>query len=117
MLLSSHLFVSPVCQHFWDQYAATVSNNIKTKKRPERLHATYKYSIVTEAALALYLDEEGTERCGRNEEIISCDRDAVISMIGAGCGRKDWVERGGISWMSTRIGLPRRAVSCAFCNG
>jgi len=72
MLPASHLFIAPVCRHFHDLYGAAIETN-----------KTFKYSVVTEAALELYLND------------MDYDRERLTSMIGAGCGRTDWVERGG----------------------
>jgi len=49
---------------------------------------TNEYSIASEAALQAYLEEE------KLDEYYT--RELAISMIGAGCGRTDWVERGGV---------------------
>eukprot|EP00588_Corethron_pennatum_P026724 CAMPEP_0194316360 /NCGR_PEP_ID=MMETSP0171-20130528/13159_1 /TAXON_ID=218684 /ORGANISM="Corethron pennatum, Strain L29A3" /LENGTH=304 /DNA_ID=CAMNT_0039072563 /DNA_START=147 /DNA_END=1061 /DNA_ORIENTATION=+ len=84
-LPASNRFVSPVCRHFRDLYGAAVKDKEKTNR-------TYEYSIATEAALELYLEEA---ECGgsRNSSRTSSYQ---TSMIGAGCGRTDWVERGGV---------------------
>jgi len=79
-LPASHLFVAPVCRQFRDLYGDA------TKEKFEK-HATYKYSITTEAALVQYLE---------TKELRYTTREDVTSMIGAGCGRTDWVERGGV---------------------
>jgi len=89
-LPASNRFVSPVCRHFRDLYGAAVKDKEKTNR-------TYEYSIATEAALELYLEEA---ECGgsRNSSRTSSYQ---TSMIGAGCGRTDWVERGGVFNEST----------------
>merc|ERR1719469_209761 len=81
-LPASNLFIAPVCRRFRDLYRdATREKKVK--------HATFKFSIVSEAALRMYLEEQDYdyEYYTRKDE---------TSMIGAGCGRKDWVERGGV---------------------
>eukprot|EP00588_Corethron_pennatum_P036106 CAMPEP_0194349842 /NCGR_PEP_ID=MMETSP0171-20130528/107317_1 /TAXON_ID=218684 /ORGANISM="Corethron pennatum, Strain L29A3" /LENGTH=240 /DNA_ID=CAMNT_0039117341 /DNA_START=90 /DNA_END=809 /DNA_ORIENTATION=+ len=82
VLPSSNRFVSPVCRHFHSLYGVAVRDKTKTKN-------TYQYSITTEAAFNLYL-EETSRLC--LEETKYC----TTSVIGAGCGRTDWVERGGV---------------------
>jgi len=80
MLPASHLFIAPVCQKFCDVYGAAIDTK-KTNK-------TYIFSLATEAALTLYLDE--------NKERYE-DRNSEISCVGAGSGKTDWVERGVIN--------------------
>lgn len=84
MLPASHRFISPVCRQFRDLLEDTTE-----KKKKNR---TYKYSIVTEGALQQYLEEHGDR--GRSSK-------QLTSYIGAGCGRIDWVERGGVFNMIT----------------
>mmetsp|Transcript_11597 Transcript_11597/g.23108 ORF Transcript_11597/g.23108 Transcript_11597/m.23108 type:complete len:245 (-) Transcript_11597:3-737(-) len=71
----SNLFVAPVCKRFRDLYA-TVHGDKKNR--------TYEYSIHSEAALKMRLN------CFHNKKYHNC----VTSIIGAGTGRRDWVERG-----------------------
>jgi len=78
-LPASYRFVAPVCRRFRNLYGET----IKEKKK----HNTYKYSIASEAALQLYLEEQDYKYKTREDE---------ISTIGAGCGRMDWMERVGV---------------------
>eukprot|EP00588_Corethron_pennatum_P008616 CAMPEP_0194270238 /NCGR_PEP_ID=MMETSP0169-20130528/4264_1 /TAXON_ID=218684 /ORGANISM="Corethron pennatum, Strain L29A3" /LENGTH=126 /DNA_ID=CAMNT_0039012209 /DNA_START=219 /DNA_END=596 /DNA_ORIENTATION=+ len=82
-LPASYLFVAPVCRRFRDLYEET------TKEKKEK-HATYVYSIASEAALQAYLEEQ--ERRHHTYRT----REDETSYIGAGCGRTDWVERGGV---------------------
>jgi len=77
-LPASYRFVAPVCRRFRNLFGET----IKEKKK----HNTYKYSIASEAALQLYLETK----------VGGYARECEISMIGAGCGRMDWMERGGV---------------------
>eukprot|EP00588_Corethron_pennatum_P034017 CAMPEP_0194346626 /NCGR_PEP_ID=MMETSP0171-20130528/105531_1 /TAXON_ID=218684 /ORGANISM="Corethron pennatum, Strain L29A3" /LENGTH=398 /DNA_ID=CAMNT_0039113773 /DNA_START=106 /DNA_END=1299 /DNA_ORIENTATION=- len=77
MLPASYRFVAPVCRRFRDVY-------VESRKNPYR---TCVYSIVSEAALQLILDEEGYRGSSRNES---------LSYIGAWYGRIDWLERGGV---------------------
>ena len=92
MLPASNLFVAPVCRRFRDLYGEA------TKEKKEK-HATYEYSITTEAALTAYLEEQDLEE--QDYDGLYDDRNNNISMIGAGCGRTDWVERGGVFDEST----------------
>jgi len=85
MLPNSHRFVSPVNRKFRDTYALVVAQD-HGKKNEKKKDATCKYVISSEAALELLLNEEG------NEE----NRKRLTSRIGAGSGRTDWVERGGV---------------------
>jgi len=78
-LPASYLFVAPVCRRFRDLYGDA--------RKEKKKHATYQYSIASEAALEAYLEKEKGRYNTRKE---------ATSMIGAGCGRKDWVKRGGI---------------------
>ena len=50
LLPAAHRFVSPVCRHFRDLYAAAVADKKNTNH-------TDKHSIATEAALTLYREE------------------------------------------------------------
>eukprot|EP00588_Corethron_pennatum_P024192 CAMPEP_0194338298 /NCGR_PEP_ID=MMETSP0171-20130528/79141_1 /TAXON_ID=218684 /ORGANISM="Corethron pennatum, Strain L29A3" /LENGTH=205 /DNA_ID=CAMNT_0039102379 /DNA_START=68 /DNA_END=685 /DNA_ORIENTATION=+ len=78
MLPASNRFIAPVCRQFRDLYGAAVGDKTKND--------SCRYSISSEAALRLYLDE--------GEYNIS--RKWTTSYIGAGAGRIDWVERGGL---------------------
>merc|ERR1719469_869456 len=80
-LPASHLFVAPVCRRFRDLYGDA------RKEKKKKKYATCKFLIVTEATLQIYL-EKTEERSYRSREYLT-------SMIGAGCGRTDWVELGG----------------------
>eukprot|EP00588_Corethron_pennatum_P016774 CAMPEP_0194310216 /NCGR_PEP_ID=MMETSP0171-20130528/7142_1 /TAXON_ID=218684 /ORGANISM="Corethron pennatum, Strain L29A3" /LENGTH=270 /DNA_ID=CAMNT_0039063719 /DNA_START=158 /DNA_END=970 /DNA_ORIENTATION=+ len=86
MLPNSHRFVSPVNKKFRDLYASVVAHHDPEKKSKKKRDATCKFSIASVAALRQYLDEL--------QYIES--REESTSIIGAGCGRKDWVERGGV---------------------
>eukprot|EP00588_Corethron_pennatum_P027442 CAMPEP_0194316962 /NCGR_PEP_ID=MMETSP0171-20130528/13704_1 /TAXON_ID=218684 /ORGANISM="Corethron pennatum, Strain L29A3" /LENGTH=356 /DNA_ID=CAMNT_0039073385 /DNA_START=31 /DNA_END=1101 /DNA_ORIENTATION=- len=88
-LPASHLFLAPVCRRFRDLYR----DSIEEKKK----HQTYKYAITSEAALQAYLKkkkEEHLQGGGRTTRLIRIEK-RETSWIGAGCGRMDWVERGG----------------------
>mmetsp|Transcript_18620 Transcript_18620/g.37060 ORF Transcript_18620/g.37060 Transcript_18620/m.37060 type:complete len:257 (-) Transcript_18620:27-797(-) len=90
-LPASNLFVAPVCRRFRDVYAEAITE--KKKK-----HTTCKYSLASEAALHLYLKEMKKSPW---ESSIYYTPKAATSMIGAGYGRTDWVERGGVFNEST----------------
>eukprot|EP00588_Corethron_pennatum_P009082 CAMPEP_0194270242 /NCGR_PEP_ID=MMETSP0169-20130528/4270_1 /TAXON_ID=218684 /ORGANISM="Corethron pennatum, Strain L29A3" /LENGTH=141 /DNA_ID=CAMNT_0039012215 /DNA_START=166 /DNA_END=588 /DNA_ORIENTATION=+ len=83
MLPASYRFVAPVSRKLRDLYDE-VRETEKKKK-----NCTYRYSIKSEAALQQYLDDK---------EVF---RKIHTSLIGAGCGRTDWVERGGVFNLST----------------
>mmetsp|Transcript_10481 Transcript_10481/g.20934 ORF Transcript_10481/g.20934 Transcript_10481/m.20934 type:complete len:491 (+) Transcript_10481:160-1632(+) len=93
MLPASHRFISPVCRTFKERYAASVSDT--------RRDATHKYSATTENARAAYFEEEDPDEYGG-------DAPAETSRVGAGAGRRDWVERGGVFDETTC----RAAVQC-----
>jgi len=81
MLPASNRFIAPVCRQFRDQYEAAIGE--------EKSHRTDTYAIGTEHALELFFEEE------ERDSSIYC-RKHKTSLIGAGCGRIDWVERGGL---------------------
>mmetsp|Transcript_19152 Transcript_19152/g.38107 ORF Transcript_19152/g.38107 Transcript_19152/m.38107 type:complete len:266 (+) Transcript_19152:138-935(+) len=83
MLPSSYRFVATVSRRFRDLHGAAVEN--------KRQNKTYKYSIESEGALEMLLEEQQ-----RLSGYWGLSRDANISLIGAGCGRIEWVERGGV---------------------
>eukprot|EP00588_Corethron_pennatum_P032747 CAMPEP_0194349390 /NCGR_PEP_ID=MMETSP0171-20130528/107064_1 /TAXON_ID=218684 /ORGANISM="Corethron pennatum, Strain L29A3" /LENGTH=266 /DNA_ID=CAMNT_0039116835 /DNA_START=101 /DNA_END=897 /DNA_ORIENTATION=- len=87
-LPASHCFIAPVCRRFRDLYGDATKEK-KKKKHETYEDPTYKYSIVSEAALQLYVEEVRHSTYAR-------DGKRETSMIGAGCGRTDWVERGGV---------------------
>jgi len=78
MLPPSNRLVAPVCRAFRDCHAAAAGE----KKR----YCTFKYSLRSESALASYLDEAGVRSSGYVKE--------KTTLIGAGAGRIDWVQRG-----------------------
>jgi len=78
MLPASYGFVAPVSRKFRDLY-----NEVIQEKKKNR---TYRYSISSEAALQKILNEG--QFYGSHEQ--------RTSYIGAGCGRIEWVERGGV---------------------
>jgi len=93
MLPVSYRFVAPVCRRFRDVYMKSRkspysmfqnASYVESRKSPYR---TFVYSIVSEGAFELYLDERGYRGSIRENQ---------ISYIGAGCGRIDWLERGGV---------------------
>jgi len=61
-LPASHLFIAPVCRRFHNLYGAAIET-----------YKTFKYSVVTKAALELYLND------------IDYDHGRLNSMIGTGC--------------------------------
>jgi len=79
MLPSSHRFVSPVCRRFRDIYGATVKKKHQNK--------TYRFSLESADALLTKLLEDYCVGSSLNEK---------VSIIGARCGRIDWMERGGV---------------------
>merc|ERR1719469_280880 len=68
-LPASHLFIAPVCRRFRDLYGDA------RKEEKKKKYATFKFSIVTEAALQIYLKEKSVYL-----------QKWETSMIGAGCG-------------------------------
>jgi len=78
-LPSSYRFIAPVCREFRDLYGDTVG-------REKRKNKTYKYSICSENALEVYLDEAK----------LHFGRDEAASYVAAGAGRIDWVTRWGV---------------------
>jgi len=100
MLPASHRFVAPVCRQFRDDYAAARVKTYRCKTckfslTPEdaargkaHRYDTCKLSLTTEDALRLFFREERTYG--------HYHRQRETSLIGAGCGRTDWVERGGV---------------------
>jgi len=85
-LPASHSFVAPVCRRFRDLYG-------DAKKEKKEKHTTYIYSIASEAALQTYLEDQYI--------VFHNSQNRETSMIGARCGRTDWVERGGVFNEST----------------
>jgi len=83
-LPSSNYFVAPVCRRFRDLY--------EDATKEKEINGTYTYSIASEAALQEYLKEQVSSY---STDKFS-DRKKMTSMVGAGCGRTDWVERGGV---------------------
>mmetsp|Transcript_24668 Transcript_24668/g.49079 ORF Transcript_24668/g.49079 Transcript_24668/m.49079 type:complete len:122 (-) Transcript_24668:12-377(-) len=92
-LPSSHRFVAPVCREFRDLYGAVVG-----KKRTNK---TYKYSISSQSALELYLNETKYYDKGRT-------RREEQARIGAGAGRIEWLERAG-TWDRYKFPSGQRA--------
>jgi len=111
MLPVSNRFLSPVCRRFRD-----LCGDIHQGKKRNK---TCKYSITTEDALKLYLEEALAKYIGTTTRVdirrnafhlrdIDTSSDYYsqtvatpfyrreTSLIGAGCGRRDWVERGGM---------------------
>lgn len=88
MLPKSHLFVAPVNRKFRDLYREATADE---KKK----HATCMYSISSEAALEQYLEGRGRQQItfGR---ITGDSPSSRTSRIGAGAGRMEWLERGGV---------------------
>mmetsp|Transcript_23080 Transcript_23080/g.46068 ORF Transcript_23080/g.46068 Transcript_23080/m.46068 type:complete len:293 (+) Transcript_23080:147-1025(+) len=78
MLPASHRFVAPVSHWFRRLYWAAVVE--KSRQSPNR---TYVYSLSSEAALQLYM------------KMCKAEGGFMTSVLGAACGRTDWVERGG----------------------
>jgi len=99
-LPASNRFISPVCRHFRDLHADAVGKQKNNK--------TYKYSISSEDALELVLNEafDGYSLYMPYEDYEEQDngnsRLNGLSIIGAGSGRLDWVERGGVYNEHTR---------------
>jgi len=83
MLPASHRFVSPVNRKFRDLYYEVMHGD---KKKKWKTNFTFMFSISSEVALQQCLDEKDYRGSG----------DYQTSMIGAGCGRTEWVERGGV---------------------
>lgn len=135
MLPASHIFVSPVCRLFRDLYAeASPDENIYGDKK-----TTYRYSISTEASLELYLKqkkrgeewsyvsvytnkrkkiEKYSHEDRYSEEYSSFgplwnDREKEITIIGAGCGREDWMRRSNDNWFLFCFNRARRAAARA----
>mmetsp|Transcript_18564 Transcript_18564/g.36984 ORF Transcript_18564/g.36984 Transcript_18564/m.36984 type:complete len:233 (-) Transcript_18564:40-738(-) len=81
----SNRFVAPVCRRFRDLHAVV---------HGDKKNRTYEYSIHSDAALDMRLREEQQEEDA--EEDTEEDRRQETSRIGAGSGRRDWVERGGL---------------------
>jgi len=86
MLPASHRFVAPVSIRFRNLYGAAVEKN--------RQNHTHKYSLSSEDALDVVLQEENSYLDFRVYYCVS--RDQRLSRTGARCGRIDWVERGGV---------------------
>jgi len=84
MLPASYGFVAPVSRKFRDLYSEVVQDERKERNRGE--NTTYRFSFLSESALATYLDEN--QHCTSHEQ--------ETSRIGAACGRIEWVERGGV---------------------
>jgi len=108
MLPASHLFLSPVCKTFRDCYTTVVDDTkqgktykySRGKTYKYSRGKTYKYSIHSEDALRIILEDKSNlwNQWGSDRRL---NRNQLISTIGAGCGRKDWVERGGVFDEST----------------